>query len=511
MDRDLTYLSETINFLKRELAYEFDTNISHTMSDDENVSLRDYHDVILGLNELGVQCDDLCNVEDILDFKSDNGTYCLSRTRSEPPAGEGTTIATQYALSILAELEFEASSKRQTRNWVEQQCRNHIDKSTTDLVDWKCIVRILSYLDIDPTSIDRYDEWRSAICSELNSGIDTDGNIDNHVAKTVGDFIIHTDITPAELNQGIERAPHELKRRDGGYSIAERSYSDPKGTLKLVQIADIYENPYLDDDELHAFINKHELPTGGFAQVVEKPPSIEATYYAHRIKSIFGDIKPADDLPKDTLVKAFTSHKNLTLLFKILTVTGRPADDLVEIGHDYLNLYFDNGATNMESLYYALLIADLLEYDIDSRYRDNFGLDSPPNPTEEDAVAVQELYYYVRVCSLLDRPVPNQRQIVSYLENMRDDTGGFETETPVGESVNANLFTTRQALRILLLTSQSVDHKEDLKDWILSHRSPNGGFHVDRDTGHPYERSIQATYWALDSLAVLSQLEGHRT
>lgn len=310
-------------------------------------------------------------------------------------------------------------------------------------------------------------------------------------------------------------APQELKRRDGGYNIAERSCSDPKGTFKLVQIADIYESSYLDDDELYAFIKKHELPTGGFTQVVEKPPSIEATYYAHRTKSLFGDIEPADDLPKDTLVKAFTSHENLTLLFKILTVTGRPADGLVEIGHDYLDLYFDNGVTDMESLFYALSIGEILEYDIDSRYRvsldNDIGSDSPPNPTEEDAVAVQELYYYVRVCSLLDRLVPNQRQIVSYIENMRDDTGGFGTETPVGEPVNPNLFTTRQALRILSLTGQSVDYKDDLRDWILCHRSPNGGFHVDGDTRHPYERSIQATYWALDSLAALDRLEGHWT
>lgn len=137
-------------------------------------------------------------------------------------------------------------------------------------------------------------------------------------------------------------------------------------------------------------------------------------------------------------------------------------------------------------------------------------LDSPPNTDDEGEVAVQELYYYVLVCSQLDDPVPNQRQIVSSVENMRDGTNGFGRETPAGETVNPNLLTTYQALQILSRTGQSVDHEEDLRDWILRHRSPNSGFHVDMDTGHPYERSIQATYWALDSLATLDLLE-HRT
>lgn len=500
--------------LEEQMRTGFESNRVESLSGSGRLHLRDYYNAVGVISRNGEIIHPNRILEEVTRFKTTDGSYRRSRKRDSKTTEGGSLIATEYAVSILTTIGEDVDED--TLEWIRLQRNEVINSCNSDFLAIKCILNILGSTELEASSCSGYDAWESNIVDRINDSLTGREVIPNTVVKTLPSIIRNSNVRTEDIELITPQLISDTQYSDGGYNILDRGFSEPHGTAELVKLATEFELlDSLDLSRLNAFIDKHSLATGGFGKVFDKDEGIEPSYYSSKIKRELSNEQVATPLPPAILRKSLSSYENMEMVYKTQLVT-RCSESEAEVSavRDYLDSYFKKGEFVRQRLLYALYVSRIVSFDIDKSRLDRlFEIAREVIDLGEKTIRtaeVTEIYQKVSIWSLLGREVPNQSEIVKHLRNQRSDSGGFAVMSNEGDSY-PNLFTTYQCLRTFSLLGTRIEDDDRLTEWIYAHRSPNGGFRVEKNSRDPYQRSLQATFWALASLNILNGKQIERT
>jgi len=355
---------------------------------------------------------------------------------------KGTLLDTFRAVNILSSLGADMSDLPLTKEWLigksmKSEENNNLINSLSDMY------MSISALELYGINISTSQEYGNRVDLidgqkkdlEKQLGSLSENQVDLFALNLfTGLLVITDDITP-KIRSDVGIYLNEKQLDDGGFNALLGEYGESHGTYLAIKIA---SNIGLKlNNNVCEFIYSHELSSGGFRPAYRLISSLGNTYTAVSSLKILG-LEPFD---KEKLII-------------------------------YLENKWKKDPKRADHVYYLLMTYALInktppsEIQIKTWIKTEFE-DCSTKPIE--AIDLRELYYLTKVANILDVEFNDEETIVSKLQGIQNNDGGFGFE-------NSDTYTTFLVVSILSGFDAHPLDKKGCISWIRGGQTNDGGF-----------------------------------
>jgi hypothetical protein len=509
----ITNGQQTVVTVREELASDFQHGYYDTLSNEEEVCVRDYYNSIFSVVLLDQPVKNTCSVaEAILRFETNDGSYRFTRLRDDPePAESGQTVSTEYAVYSLAQLGHRDSISEATRQWVTEEWERETSGEQPDLSALQSLLRIKRIL--DPAS-----ELSAGVRESIRENINLKSKT-NDVSPILVDqieYFLREGIVEAdELHQKLPEQIRSNQLPERGYNIAGKQFPEPHGTA--VHLGALQElGTVIDETWPQNFVSRYELQSGGFAETYATETALDASLYDARLSRSLGVTHDADVPPKNTMQRLLVKNpENLKPLFKVVRICGTTAGARVKntVNAVVDSLLSDQDLT-LEQIYYLTELAQEIGYSFDADTKEAIldvirAVRNPDGGYGVGDSTQQETFRAVRVMSNVER-VESAQATVDWVEQTRVDSIGYGVEVQ-GDMMGPYLHNTFLCTSIIADLGYEVTEPGAIREFVLNHGSENGGFCSRVEDQRQFgTRTVEYSYWAIKTLENVDSLNRER-
>jgi hypothetical protein len=516
---NLTNKENTTTWLQTALTNHFNEhNKDHFASTENELYIRDYYLAITTLQNRNMSIQNpQISVQTIRKFRRPDGSYCntIYRTNNTCKEKDGTLLATYYAVETLAALD--KPIPNQTKAWLRTYWRNdsnfHGRKSLPGIDK---LLHTFQIANIDPSSLPEFEKRRAWLVSQ---GQSISHRVKNGSARLIPlqaymSAIQMLDIEPSFSETELTHYIASQQLPDGGWSIVNENTSDIKGTyLALSLVSDRPQT--IDRQAVRELLRIHSLHGGGVAPIYRTNPSLQSSYYAVRVLSLFDhDLDNQSRLTNwfDDIRGTSQSLKQLYYAHVLATTlnTSQPASQSV---HHRLRSFFKRhmNRSKLERLYYAVELAKIVSYDYNETrvhhyvlqlQHDNGGFGAQVSRTDSTFYAVRLLRQTGGI------PSSVRNRVLQWTEAQRINGSGYAFRSGGRRTQRAYVYSTYTSVAIQWLLDDPIEQPAAIRSFLRRARNVDGGFFPTPPRADGLQTiSIEATYRGLKTFQLLKSQE----
>lgn len=511
LNERLSNPERTVSMLRASVSSNFQNDDVGSLSSADTVHLRDYYNAIVTLDRLNESVANETRVyETVQRFKTTQGSYCVSHERGGTcNNANGSLLGTYYAVEILSRLNNSDGVSLQTREWIRNEWENDALTSSNDLLRTARLAATAQAIGDDVQTHDSYRAWRETVIEKLEQttfGADAPQGLQMEAIQLI---LQSTDIKAADVDRDLATIVENAQLDDGGFNIGDRNYSEPHGTAVYFRLGPRV-GADLDRKRASSFISSYEVASGGFARVYASSVSFEKTYYAARTLQNFGLEQERLSAPDETVARVFESEnpRSIITIYKLVSLGGLPERVGNETVNEKIEGYYRLDSYSLPALYYTLRLGRLTGYELDEQTRSDVESYVHRQQNADGGYGNESnlvsTYYATAVLSYVGGEVVDREDTVEWIHGRQGD-GGFGIRESNGTVTNENLYSTYYAVGSLTHLKADIRQPATLREWVLRHRSVNGGFYLQvsqKSAGSG--PSIRSTFYGTEILTIIA-------